>query len=169
MHGKPGRKERGRPQERKGERSTEEATVRRNREERERKKQRLSSQNPKLKRTKECENSGGQKEKRKRQQAVKVEAQNKPEAKAEGRGESGEAAAEIDADGRRKEIADETCMKLCEWKPKGGNHRFMMVDIKNHVVSTEKSGLFLFYNALRATRHGWFFLFDVVIATMYLP
>ena len=66
MHGKPGRKERGRPRERKLERSTEEATVRRNREERERKKQRLSSQNPKLKRTKECENSGGQKEKRKR-------------------------------------------------------------------------------------------------------
>ena len=33
MHGKPGREERGRPQERKGERSTEEATVRRNREE----------------------------------------------------------------------------------------------------------------------------------------
>ena len=33
---------------------------------RERKKQRLSSQNPKLKRTKECENSGGQKAKRKR-------------------------------------------------------------------------------------------------------
>ena len=33
MHGKPGRRERGRPQERKGERSAEEATVRRNREE----------------------------------------------------------------------------------------------------------------------------------------
>ena len=73
-----------------------------------------------------------------------MEAQNKPEAKAEGRGESGEAAAEIDADGRRKEIADETCMKLCEWKPKGGNHRFMMVDFKNQVVSTERSGLFCF-------------------------
>ena len=41
----------------------------------ERKKQRLSSQNPKLKRPKGSENSGGQKEKRKRQQAVKVEAQ----------------------------------------------------------------------------------------------
>ena len=35
--------------------------MRRNREEQERKKQRLSSQNPKLKRTKESENSGGQK------------------------------------------------------------------------------------------------------------
>ena len=34
-------------------------------------------------------------------------------------------------------------MKLCEWKPKGGNHRFMMVD-KSKVVSTEKSGLFCF-------------------------
>ena len=49
--------------------------------------QRLSSQNPKLKRPKGSENSGGQKEKRKRQQAVKVEAQRKPEAKAEGKGE----------------------------------------------------------------------------------
>ena len=65
------------------------------------------------------------------------------------KGEPGEASAEIDAGGRRKEIADETCMKLCEWKPKGGNHRFMMVDIKNHVVSTEKSGLFCFI------RHVW--------------
>ena len=54
-----------------------------------------------------------------------------------------EAAAEIEAGGRRKEIADETCMKLCEWKPKGGNHRFMMVD-KSKAVSTEKSGLFCF-------------------------
>ena len=49
----------------------------------ERKKQRLSSQNPKLKRPKGSENSGGQKEKRKRRQAVKVEAQRKPQ----GRGE----------------------------------------------------------------------------------
>ena len=55
-----------------------------------------------------------------------------------------EAAAEIEAGGRRKEIADETCMKLCEWKPKGGNHRFMMVE-KSKAVSTEKSGLFCFY------------------------
>ena len=60
------------------------------------------------------------------------------------KGEPGEASAEIDAGGRRKEIADETCMKLCEWKPQGGNHRFMMVDFKNTVVSTEKSGLFCF-------------------------
>ena len=66
--------------------------------------QRLSSQNPKLKRTKESENSGGQKEKRKRRQAVKVEAQRKPK----GKGEPEEAAAEIEAGGRRKEIADET-------------------------------------------------------------
>ena len=114
--------------------------MRRKREESGKEEQRLSSQNPKLKRPKGSENSGGQKEKRKRQQAVKVEAQNAPK----GKGEPGEASAEIDAGGRRKEIADETCMKLCEWKPKGGNHRFMMVDFKNHVVSTEKSGLFCF-------------------------
>ena len=45
----------------KAEGSTWKATVRQTREETERKKQRLSSQNPKLKRTKESENSGGQK------------------------------------------------------------------------------------------------------------
>jgi hypothetical protein len=39
---------------------------------------------------------------------VKVEAQRKPEAKAEGKGEPEEAAAEIEAGRRRKEIADET-------------------------------------------------------------
>ena len=50
----------------KAEGSTREAAVRRSGEEKERKKQRLSSQNPKLKRTKERENSGGQKVKRKR-------------------------------------------------------------------------------------------------------
>ena len=33
------------------------------------------------------------------------------------KGEPEEAAAEIEAGGRRKEIADETCMKLSEWKP----------------------------------------------------
>ena len=33
-----------------------------------------------------------------------------------------EAAAEIEAGGRRKEIADEAAIKLGEWKPKGGNH-----------------------------------------------
>ena len=46
----------------------------------------------------------------------------KPETKVEGKGEPVEAAAEIDTGGRRKEIADEACMKLwCgnskEWKP----------------------------------------------------
>ena len=39
---------------------------------------------------------------------MKVEAQRKPEAKADGKGEPEEAAAEIEAGGRRKEIADET-------------------------------------------------------------
>ena len=53
---------------------------------------------------------------------MKVEAERKPEAKAEGKGESGEAAAEIDADGRRKEIADETiretaCVEAARLKP----------------------------------------------------
>ena len=51
--------------------------MRRNGEEKERKKQRLSSQNPKLKRTKESENSGGQKvngRKRKRNEVEPREA-----------------------------------------------------------------------------------------------
>ena len=42
------------------------------------------------------------------------------EAKAEDKGESEEAAAEIEADGRRKEIADEAS-RPAVWKPKGGS------------------------------------------------
>ena len=82
--------------------------MRRRQEEKGKETQRLSSQNPKLKRTKESENSGGQKETRKRRQAVTVEAQRKSEGKPEDKGEPEEAAAEIEAGGRRKEIADET-------------------------------------------------------------
>ena len=82
--------------------------MRRRQEEKGKETQRLSSQNPKLKRPKGSENSGGQKEKRKRHQAVKVEAQRKLERKLEGKGEPEEASAEIEAGGRRKEIADET-------------------------------------------------------------
>ena len=52
-------------------------------------------------------------------------AQRKSEAKAEDKGEPEEAAAEIEAGGRRKEIADEACMKLNVRKPKGGNHSFV--------------------------------------------
>ena len=44
MHGKPGRKERGKPKERKQERRTGEATVRRNREEVGKEERRLSSE-----------------------------------------------------------------------------------------------------------------------------
>ena len=46
--------EKGETEEARAETGTGEAAVRRNREEKERKKQRLSSQNPKLKQTKEC-------------------------------------------------------------------------------------------------------------------
>ena len=49
---------------------------------REKKKQRLSSQNPKLKQTKECENSGGQKAERKRCKSRGMEGPEKPEMKA---------------------------------------------------------------------------------------
>ena len=79
MHGKPGRKERGKPKERKQERSTGKATVRRKQEEREKKKQRLSSQNPKLKWSKEHENSGGQKVKRKQGKTCGMDSPEKPE------------------------------------------------------------------------------------------
>ena len=49
----------------------------------------------------------------------------KSETKVEDKGEPEEAAAEIESGGRRKEIADETCMKLSAWKPQGGNHSFV--------------------------------------------
>ena len=69
--------------------------------------QRLSSQNPKLRWTKENQNSGGQKVEGKRTKESGTEGPERSEAKAEDKGESEEAAAEIEADGRRKEIADE--------------------------------------------------------------
>ena len=109
MHGKPGRTERGRPKERKRARSTAEATVRRRQEERERKKQRLSSQNPKLKRPKGSENSGGQKvDWIAAIGRVKVRPREGRKRKRKTRVSRKEAAAEIEAGGRRKEIADET-------------------------------------------------------------
>ena len=75
--------------------------------------QRLSSQNPKLKRPKGSENSGGQKVdteaaigRGKVRPKKRREAQRKRGAE-RGKGEPEEAAAEIEAGGRRKEIADE--------------------------------------------------------------
>ena len=41
------------------------------------------------------------------------------EAQAEDKGEPEEAAAEIEAGGRQKEIADEAIIKLRVWRPKG--------------------------------------------------
>ena len=58
--------EKGETEEARAETGTGKAAVRRNREAKERKNRRLSSQNPKLRRTKECRNSGGQKAERKR-------------------------------------------------------------------------------------------------------
>ena len=46
-----------------------------------------------------------------------MEGPEKPERKLEGKGEPEEAAAEIEAGGRRKEIADEAIVKLRVWKP----------------------------------------------------
>ena len=37
-------------------------------------------------------------------------------------------------------------VRQCEWKSKDGNHRLMIVDIKEEVVSTEKLRLFCFVN-----------------------
>ena len=70
--------------------------------------QRLSSEALKQKRTKERENSGGQKAERKRHQAVEWMAQRRRKRKWKTRVSREEAAAEIEAGGRRKEIADET-------------------------------------------------------------
>ena len=74
MHEKSGRRERGNRGSESGnghrESSCEAEPGREGKE-----KQRLSSQNPKLKRTKESENSGGQKAERKRRQAVEWKAQ----------------------------------------------------------------------------------------------
>ena len=76
----------------------------------------LSSQNPKLKRTKESENSGGQKVNGKKRKRKEVEPREARKRKLESKGEPEEAAAEIEAGGRRKEIADETATKLGGWK-----------------------------------------------------
>ena len=65
-----------------------------------------------------------------------MEAQRRSEAKAEGKGEPGEASAEIDAGGRRKEIADETiretaCVDAERLKPPfhdGGNEIHSSLD-----------------------------------------
>ena len=54
-----------------------------------------------------------------------MEGPEKPETKVEGKGEPEEAAAEIETGGRRKEIADEACMKLRVWKGKTGSHSFV--------------------------------------------
>ena len=48
-----------------------------------------------------------------------MEGPEKPETKVESKGEPEEAAAEIEAGGRRKEIADEAIVKLRVWRPKG--------------------------------------------------
>ena len=106
-HGKPGGAERGKPKERKQKRRTEEATVRRRQEEEGKEEQRLSSQNPKLKRPKGSENSGGQKAEGKHRSGVERKAQRGRKRKRKTGVSREEAAAENEAGGRRKEIADE--------------------------------------------------------------
>ena len=82
--------------------------MRRRQEEEGKEEQRLSSQNPKLKRAKVSENSGGQKAEGKHQTGVERKAQRGRKRKRKARVSREEAAAENEAGGRRKEIADET-------------------------------------------------------------
>ena len=87
---------------------------------RERKKQGPSSQNPKLKRPKGRENSGGQKEKRKRRQAVKVEAQRSEaeETKRIGASRKKQLQRLMPAEDERK-LQTKRFVKLRVWRPKG--------------------------------------------------
>ena len=96
--------------------------MRRKQEEEGKEEQRPSSQNPKLKRTKESENSGGQKAEGKQVKLWNGRPRKRREAKQKCGAEREkvsrkEAAAEIEAGGRRKEIADETATKHSGWKP----------------------------------------------------
>ena len=60
--------------------------------------------------------------------AVEWTAQKRSGAQAKDKGESEEASAGIESDGRQKEIADETIVG--QWKkPQGRNHRLMKVEI----------------------------------------
>ena len=69
--------------------------------------QRLSSQNPKLKRTKESRNSGGQKEERKQRKLWNGKPRESWKRKWKTRVSRKEAVAGIEAGGRRKDIANE--------------------------------------------------------------
>ena len=97
-----------------------EATVGRKREDEGKEAQRLSSQNPKLKRPKGRENSGGQKEKRKRRQVVKVEAQRSEaeETKRIGVSRKKQLQRLEPAEDERK-LQTKRIVKLREWRPKG--------------------------------------------------
>ena len=43
-------------------------------------------------------------------------------------------------------------VRLREWKPKGGNHSLMIVDIEDKAVSTEKLRLFLLLKIVRCVK-----------------
>ena len=60
------------------------------------------------------------------------------------KGEPEEAAAEIEAGGRRKEIADEAIIKLRVYRPKGRYHRLRIVEIETD-ESRQSVGAFLFF------------------------
>ena len=106
-HGKLGRRERGNRGSESGdghrESNCEAEPGRGGKEE-----QRLSSQNPKLRRTKECQNRGGQKVDRKRCKPWNGRPREVGSESGKTKVNRKEAAAGIEAGGRRKEIADET-------------------------------------------------------------
>ena len=65
--------------------------------------------------------------------------------KSEDKGESGEASAEIESGGRRKEIADEAIRQAVCGSRKTEATAWNCGNKKDMVVSTEKLRLFLFY------------------------
>ena len=137
--------EKGETAEARAEAGTVEATVRLRSEEKERKKQRLSSQNPKLKRTKESENSGGQKEKRKRRQAVKVEAQRSRKGNWKARVSRKKQLQRLKPAEDERKLQTKRFVKQSVWRLKGQNHCLMKSGEKAKQSRLKSRGFFVFY------------------------
>ena len=144
-HGKPGWEERGRPRKRKRKRSTEEATVRRRQEDEGKEEQRLSSQNPKLKRPKGSKNSGGQKAEGKHQSGVERKAQRGRKRKRKARVSREKQLQRLKPAEDERKLQTKRFVKLRVWKPKGGHHRFMKSRTKKQASLDGNVGAFLFY------------------------
>ena len=81
--------------------------------------QRLSSQNPKLKRTKESENSGGQKAERKRRQAVEWKAQRSRKRKWKTRVSREKQLQRLKPAEDERKLQTKLFVKLRVWRPRG--------------------------------------------------